>query len=141
MLLRVTRSQIFLLSIPSLFFQKLEISKQQLKRPFSGLQSKQHIKLRLDFDLHVTFTIPPRSKINPKYSAKVTFYKEMRQCLTATTKVTVIVPCYLISKESTFYVQDFIGPSRNGPWYYKSKTIITCLFLFFQDATNTSSVL
>ena len=31
----------------------------------------------------------------------------MRQCLTATAKVTVVVLCYLISKKSTFCVKNF----------------------------------
>lgn len=48
----------------------------------------------LEFDLHVVFTIPPGSKINRKYFIKITFNKDMRQCLTATAKITVVVLCY-----------------------------------------------
>ena len=60
----------------------------------------------LEFDLRVILTIPPRSKINPKYFTKITFNKEMRQCLTAAANVTFVVLCYLIPKESSFCVQN-----------------------------------
>ena len=62
----------------------------------------------LEPDLRVIFTIPPRSKISPKYFTKITINKEMHQCLTSTAKVTFVIFCYLISKEPTFCVQNIL---------------------------------
>lgn len=49
-------------------------------------------------------------KINPKYFTKITFNKEMRQCLTA--KVTFVVFCYIISKNSTLLRKEFCGTQK-----------------------------
>jgi len=57
----------------------------------------------MEVDWHVTFTIPPRGKINPKCFTKITFNKEVRQSLTAAAKITVVVLCYPISKEPFVY--------------------------------------
>ena len=71
------------------------------------MKSKKNITL-LEVDLLVIFRIPPRSKLNPKHFAKITFSKEMRERLTITAKKTFVIVCYLISKESIFCVQNVV---------------------------------
>ena len=71
------------------------------------MKGKQNITL-LEVDLHVIFRISPRSKLNPKCFSKITFNKEMRQRLTAIAKVTFVVVYYLMSKGSTFCVQNVV---------------------------------
>ena len=76
----------------------------------------------LEVDLHVIFRITPRSKLNPKYFSKITFSKEMLQRLIAIAKVTFVVVFYLMSKESTFCVQNVVVDLKlkNGHFDVKS---------------------
>ena len=77
------------------------------KDGMKGKWTKWNITL-LEVDLHVIFRISPRSKLNPKYFSEITFNKEMRQRLITIAKVTFVVVYHLMSKESTFCVQNVV---------------------------------